>query len=169
MEDNLIGVGLHLGSGKIKWDKWLNIDYNKAADVCCDIKKLDFLANNTADIAVSIHVIEHFYEWEVVPLLKEWYRVLKPGGKIVLELPCMEKVLNHIYLCMQNKLPISPSMGWFVFWGDPKYNDPHMGHKWGYTKPMIQAKLEEAGFKDVKFESPRYHFEIRDMRVEAYK
>jgi predicted SAM-dependent methyltransferase len=112
---------------------------------------------------------EHFHAWEAPGLLTEWRRVLKPGGKLILELPCMDKVLNHLYQCMQANVPISPSMGWFVFWGDPKHHDPLMVHKWGYTKQMLHELLEAVGFRDIEFETPRYHFEMRDMRAVAYK
>jgi SAM-dependent methyltransferase len=114
-------------------------------------------------------VLEHFYAWEAIPLLIEWRRVLKPGGKLVLELPCMEKVLNYIYNCMREKVSISPSMAWYVFWGDPKYQDPHMVHKWGYTKDSLRGVLTQSGFRDIEFEAPRYHFPIRDMRVTCRK
>ena len=168
MEELVDGPMLHLGSGKRIWDKWMNVDFDERADIQCDLKKLPF-DDNYADVAVSVHVIEHFYQWDVQDILLEWKRVLKTGGKLVLELPCMDKVLNHMHHCMQNKLPIYPGMGWFVFWGDPRYKDPHMGHKWGYTKHMIQEALESAGFRDVAFEEPRYHFKMRDMRVIGFK
>jgi predicted SAM-dependent methyltransferase len=161
------GVGLNLGCGHVKWEGWTNVDI-EGGDLQCDLRRLT-LPDNHADVAVAIHVFEHFYAFEAHDLLVEWRRVLKPGGKLVLELPCMEKVLNHIYVCMQNKAPISPSMSWFVFWGDPKYQDPYMVHKWGYTKDMLKQSLESAGFRDVTFETPLYHFPMRDMRAVAWK
>lgn len=167
VEDDFPGVKLNLGCGKIRWDGWINVDL-ESGDLQCDIRDL-CLPSDYADQAIAVHVLEHFYQWEALDVLAEWKRVLKPGGKLILELPCMDKVLNYIYQCMQNKIEISPSMGWFVFWGDPKYQDPLMVHKWGYTKDMLRKTLEAAGFRDIEFSTPRYHFDIRDMRVEAYK
>lgn len=163
------GIKLHLGSGKIKWDGWVNIDlYSDVSDVKSDLRKLDF-PDDYADVAVAIHVIEHFYEWEVNGVLEEWRRVLKPGGKVVLELPCMEKILNYIRSCMNEGMQLSPTFSWFALWGDPRNKSVPMCHKWGYTKHMIKGKLLEAGFKDVEFEKPNYHFKSRDMRVVGYK
>ncbi len=102
-------------------------------------------------------------------MLAEWKRVLKPGGKLILEMPCMDKVIMHLHHCDKNGLNISPTMSWFVFWGDPKYKSPEMGHKWGYTKDMMHEALKEAGFVDIWFDEPRYHFPMRDMRIEASK
>jgi ubiquinone/menaquinone biosynthesis C-methylase UbiE len=137
-------------------------------DIQADLKSLP-LPDDYAEKAIAVHVIEHFYQWEVQEVLKEWKRVLKPGGKLVLELPCMDKVLNYLYQCLDKKQPLSPTMTWHVFWGDPKYKEPLMTHKWGYTEDMIAHELIQAGFGDIEFTVPRYHFEFRDMRVEAIK
>ena len=121
------------------------------------------------DAIAAIHVIEHFHAWEAPNILKEWLRVLKPGGRLILELPCMDKVLEHIYACKKHGANLSPTMGWFVFWGDPKYRDPLMCHKWGYTVDSLTKTLEGVGFRQVESEEPRYHFPARDMRVTGVK
>lgn len=166
MEENP-GIGLHLGCGKHRWNGWVNIDLENA-DINCDLKKLD-LPDDHADIAVAIHVIEHFYYWDVQAVLKEWLRVLKPGGKIVLELPCMDKVILYLVDCVNNGQLISPNLSWFAFWGDPKYGSVAMNHKWGYTAEMMIQELSTAGFRYAEIEDPRYHFAIRDMRITAIK
>jgi ubiquinone/menaquinone biosynthesis C-methylase UbiE len=132
------------------------------------LSKLE-LPSNHADIAAAIHVIEHFYAWEAPEVLAEWLRVIKPGGKLILELPCMDKVLAHIYTCVKKSVPISKTMGWFVFWGDPKHRDPLMVHKWGYSRESIVETLQSVGFRDVAIEEPRYHFQMRDMRIVGFK
>jgi predicted SAM-dependent methyltransferase len=167
VEESPGGVGLHLGCGRHRWEGWVNVDI-AGGDLQCDLRKLD-LPDDHADVAVSVHVLEHFHAWEAPALLAEWRRVLKPSGKLVLELPCMDKVLNYIYSCIKAKAEIHPAMGWSVFWGDPKYKDPHMCHRWGYTKQMLRELLESVGFRDISIEAPRYHFEMRDMRAVAYK
>lgn len=98
-------------------------------------------------------------------MLQEWIRVLKPGGILVLELPCMDKVFTYIANAINNKVPLANFMSWFPLWGDPKYRDPHMVHRWGYTIAMIQDLLAHSGLCDVQSETPRYHFPNRDMRV----
>jgi ubiquinone/menaquinone biosynthesis C-methylase UbiE len=167
VEDSADGLKLNLGCGDIRWEGWTGVDIEKG-DLQCDLRRLE-LPDDCANVAIAVHVIEHFYQWEVQPLLAEWKRVLVPGGKLILELPCMDKVLNYLRHCMELNLPIAPSMGWFVFWGDPRYQDPLMSHKWGYTKEMIREELEQAGFSHIEFTKSRYHFEMRDMRIEAIK
>jgi ubiquinone/menaquinone biosynthesis C-methylase UbiE len=161
------GTCLNLGSGKVKWPNWVSVDFTNA-DVECDLKALPF-DDDYADAIAAIHVLEHFYAWEVGDLLQEWKRVLKPDGKIILELPCMDKVVAYMLECISEKRQMAESFTWFAFWGDPKYKDPHMCHKWGYSKASLQNLLENSGFKNIRFETPNYHFPQRDMRVVAYK
>lgn len=118
---------------------------------------------------MSIHVLEHFYLWEAIPLLKEWKRVLKPGGKLVVEVPCMDKVFSHIVHRMNKGESPDPVYSWLPIWGDPKYKRPEMGHKWGYSMIDLKGLLEKAGFVDVEIMDARYHFPQRDMRAEATK
>ncbi len=127
------------------------------------------MPDNYASVAVAIHVIEHFYEWEAKPLLEEWKRVLEPGGTLILELPCMDKVLSYINRSMKNKQPVSPTFSWWAFWGDPRELSVPMCHKWGYTGYMMQELLESAGFIDIEQQEPLYHFKERDMRFVCKK
>lgn len=55
----------------------------KLPDVVCDIRKLGNFPDNFADEILDVHVVKHSWRWEVVEILKEWVRVLKPGGKII--------------------------------------------------------------------------------------
>jgi ubiquinone/menaquinone biosynthesis C-methylase UbiE len=161
------GICLNLGCGKVKWPNWINIDFENS-DLNADLRKLPF-PSDYADAIAAIHVLEHFYVWEVPDILQEWKRVLKPGGKIILELPCMDKVLKHMMQCVEQNVPMIANFTWFAFWGDPKYQDPHMCHKWGYSLTSIKELIEAHGFNNIKFETPNYHFADRDMRIVAYK
>lgn len=114
-------------------------------------------------------MLEHFYYWEVADILTEWKRILKPGGKMILELPCMDKVLGYAVRCVQDKQPLMPFMTIHALYGDPKHKHEAMCHKWGwFTKPLIEM-VESIGMRDVHVVPARYHFPFRDMRIEAIK
>ena len=169
VEDSHIGTKVHLGSGSIYWDGWLNVDlHGHKADLKCDLRKLE-LPDDHASVAVAIHVIEHFYLWDATTVLREWRRILKPGGVLILELPCMDKVFHYIASCMNSKSPLLSSFSWFAFWGDPSHRSEAMCHKWGYTIDSIKELVTAAGFEGVVSTKPRYHFPARDMRIEACK
>jgi SAM-dependent methyltransferase len=109
----------NLGCGKRNGDGWINVDlHSDIADIQCDLRKLE-LATDSADAVAAIHVLEHFYEWEVYDLLTEWKRVLKPGGKMILELPCMDKVFAYVHNCVNTKEPLQPFMTTFALWVIP--------------------------------------------------
>ena len=163
------GTAYNLGCGTKKWDGWINVDlYSDVSDIKCDLRKLE-IASDSADAVAAIHVLEHFYEWEVADLLTEWKRVLKPGGKMILELPCMDKVFAYVTNCVANKEPLQPFMTLNALYGDPKYKNEAMCHHWGWFQVPLRQMLESVGMQKVEFFEPRYHFPFRDMRVECYK
>lgn len=123
------------------------------------------LADECAEELHSYHVIEHVYAWEAVHLLAEWKRLLKPGGKLILELP-------NIRLACENFLAGLPDqMGMWPLYGDWNHKDPYMMHKHGYTPETIEQLLIAAGFNSVSHLPPQTHGARlnRDMRVECVK
>ncbi len=154
---------LHLGCGKKKLDGWLNCDLSNS-DMDMDIRVLPFQDNSTDEI-MAVHVCEHFYKHDIQNVLKEWRRVLKDGGKLVLELPCLDKVLWHF-------MHGSPAN--MTLW--PLYGDPHTHkdgepalHKWCWSKFEFRLLLERAGFVQIEEETPHFHQPSRDMRFVAIK
>ena len=164
--EEAVGIGLNLGCGKVRWPGWINVDFANA-DVNCDIRKLHF-ADGFADVIAVIHGVEHFYTWELSDLLSEWRRVLKTDGKLILELPCMDKIFNVIAQCVKHEL-VLPKMYWNALWGDQSYQRESMCHKTGYFEAGLIEQVKKAGFKQVTSTPPRYHFPVRDMRIEATK
>lgn len=158
---------LNLGCGRKILPGYVNVDFqNKWAkvkpDLECDIRRLPY-GDDSVDEVMAIHVIEHFYLWEVPDILEEWHRVLKPGGNIVLECPCLNKILHFF-----NIQPIVVSHTMFGLYGDPSYQDPAMVHKWCYSKEHLMD-LVGLFFKDVKFCPAAFHKPERDMRITGIK
>lgn len=121
---------------------------------------------------MAIHVIEHFWRWEVADVVREWARVLKPGGRLVLECP------NLIAACQafledpgQRAQPDGRGQtSMWVFYGDPQWQDPLMVHRWGYTPASLGALMHEAGLSDAHQEPAEFKLrEPRDMRIVAVK
>ncbi len=88
----------------------LNVDYTddystiyKQAEitVCGTYMKVDIVApgddlpfkDNTVDFVVSSHVIEHFYD--PIKAVKEWLRVVKPGGYVFIIAPHKERTFDR--------------------------------------------------------------------------
>lgn len=154
---------LNLGCGKRKLPGWINVDLHNS-DYDCDIRKLPFKANSTDEI-MAIHVCEHLYFDELLPTLENWFKVLKPGGKIILELPCLDKVIEHF-----NK-GSSAIMTLWALYGDPRTHTSGASalHKWCWSKKIFSKSLESVGFVDITEETPQHHEPTRDMRWVAKK
>jgi len=149
---------LHLGAGHYFWPGWNNLDEES------DLKCLPYDDDSIDDIQ-AIHLFEHLPRLEVDQFLSEWYRVLKPGKSLVLELPSLDKMAQNIVNGEKNiRLTL------LGIYGDPRDWDrqPLMRHEWGWQDWEIRETLENAGFK-VKFEEPVFHIIQRDMRVVGEK
>lgn len=100
-----IPVKLHLGCGSNYLKGWCNIDayqpvdsdthrgtFHIAPDIWSDIMSVP-ARDNTVDVIMTQHVVEHFYRHQVISLLKEFFRILKPGGTLVTEMPDLSRIL----------------------------------------------------------------------------
>lgn len=167
------GVHLNLGCGKKLWEGFTNIDFpsnwsGEKPDIECDLRQIP-LPDNHADSAHAIHVLEHFYRYDTEEVLKEWVRVLKPGGKLVIEVPCLDKVIKIFTHFIKTKTQIDAQSTMYRLYGDPKYREPAMVHKWCFSVGELKALLSEAGLKGVQYEEPHYHHPDCDMRITGVK
>lgn len=87
---------LHWGCGSKARTGWINADILKGRgiDISCDIRDGLPLEDGSIDYAVGIHALSEIAYSNIVPVLKELHRVLKPGGVLRLSLPDMEKALE---------------------------------------------------------------------------
>jgi ubiquinone/menaquinone biosynthesis C-methylase UbiE len=131
--------------------------------VNCDIKELPFESNYASEIQAH-HVLEHLHRRDAGPALYEWYRVLKPKGKIVLEMPCLDKIAKMIVDGEKNQ-----RLTVLGLYGDPRDPKPGMLHQWGYTIGELTELLSGIGFREIEFKEPVFHIARRDMRCEAVK
>ena len=168
---------LNLGCGDKILEGYVNVDIaesraGKSPDVLCDLHKLEPFEDNSVDEILSVHVIEHFWRWEVADILQEWVRVLKPGGKMILECPnlisaCVEFLKNPD--ACSGPGPEGQTTMW-VFYGDPRWKDPLMVHRWGYTPNSLGQVMFNAGLRELKQEPAQFKKrEPRDMRITGIK
>jgi ADP-heptose:LPS heptosyltransferase/predicted SAM-dependent methyltransferase len=89
------GRGVDLGCGPDKaFPHFIGVDnYTATAqfgigmkpDVACNVSKLDVFGSASMDFAFSSHCLEHVEDYKAT--LKEWWRVIRPGGHLCLYLP----------------------------------------------------------------------------------
>jgi SAM-dependent methyltransferase len=87
---------LNWGCGTQPEPGWINSDRKAAPgiDISCDIREGLPLADGSIDYAVSIHALPEVPYPDLVPVLAELRRVLKPGGVLRLGLPNMERAFD---------------------------------------------------------------------------
>ena len=84
---------LNWGCGDSPAPGWINSDRRPrpGVDLVADIREGLPLDADSVDYAASIHALEEVPYPEVVPVLRELRRVLKPGGVLRLSLPDLDK------------------------------------------------------------------------------
>ena len=168
---------LNLGCGDKLLEGYINVDVAPSRrglepDVLCDLHELSPFENESIDEILSVHVIEHFWRWEVIDILKEWRRVLKPGGQLILECPNLQSACERFLENPEEhaKPNEAGQQTMWVFYGDPAWKDPLMIHRWGYTPKSLASVLLEAGFVCTRQEPAQFKLkEPRDMRICAEK
>jgi len=168
---------LNLGCGDKILPGYVNVDVVEARagmkpDVLCDLHELSPFESDSADEILSVHVIEHFWRWEVVDVVREWVRVLKPGGRMVVECPNVASACAAFAQDPQASA-YEDQRGQRTMWvlyGDPAWKDPLMIHRWGYTPESLMRLLAEAGLTQLRQEPAQFKLrEPRDMRITGVK
>lgn len=170
------GWRFNLGCGDKILPGYINVDVassrgGKTPDLLCDLRRLS-LADSIASEVLAVHVIEHFWRWDVEAVLREWLRVLAPGGQLIIECP---NLVNACKALLDDPVQAAEQdtrgrMTMWVFYGDPAWRDPLMTHKWAYTPESLIRLLENLGYVNVRQEPAQFKMrEPRDMRVVGEK
>jgi len=154
---------LNIGCGKKYDPDYCNIDLYEdlVADRLMSAFNLDF-DDNTCDEIKAIHIIEHLSFFETIYALSEFFRVLEPNGKLILETPDLEKTCQH-YL-KANGEQKKEILGWF-------FGIPHKGlqHKLCFPPFLLIELLENTGFNNITTSSFYNNESIPSVRVKCYK
>jgi len=164
---------MHLGCGRHILDGYINIDaQHEKAQIKWD--RLDGIPGaqpETIDEILIVHVFEHLWPDEVLPHIRYWHTLLKPGGVLVLEMPDLYKsAKNYIERVESGRYEDVEKMALWPFYGDNPRKSLYDCHKWGWTFRTLSPLLIEAGFTTLE-KDPQWHGcrKNRDFRVEARK
>jgi hypothetical protein len=167
---------INMGAGRHVLDGWVNVDIARSPaasrdpEIFADARRVP-LSDGCAGLIMAIHLLEHFYLWEVDAVLTEWHRLLKRRGALVLEMPDILKCARNLLEGVEGER-YPDQMGMWGIYGDPRERNPLMCHRWGWSPQTLHAKLAEHGFSRIAQETPQWHRAgqlVRDMRVVAEK
>ena len=133
----------------------LDIDENVKPDVVGSITDIPLL-NASVERVYSSHNMEHLNENEVPVALSEFYRVLKPGGQVVIEVPDVQSVAEaiprvglHGVLYQSPAGPISPADVLYGLRSAVAAGNHFYAHKSGFTKATLEEALTKARYRNV--------------------
>lgn len=136
---------IHLGSGDQDDKRFINIDSIpfKHVHFVHDVTKLPMFHDNRADLVYASHVLEHTSYKYLVETLREWHRILKPGGILRISVPDFDNILN-IYKSENNSIEMieGPLMGGQNY----RYNF----HMAVFNETYLTNALLKAGFREVR-------------------
>ena len=139
-------------------DNWkeirFDIDKNVNPDIVGTLTDMKLVETGSVDAVYSSHNIEHIFPHEVPIALREFYRVLKEDGMVVITCPDLQSVCEAV---VQDKLleplyesdigPISPIDILYGHRGFIAQGNEYMAHKGGFTYSVLDRAFYEAGFK----------------------
>lgn len=161
---------LNVGAGNKRPDGYFNIDavqHPKASplDLVAEAHAIP-LPDACADEVMAIHLVEHIYPHDLHATLVEWHRLLKPGGRLVLEMPDIEKCCRNLIKGTDESLSLRG------IYGDNPNGSHWDDHKTGWSFRTLAPVVANAGFRSIVEKQTEFHKKgrgIRDFRLEAMK
>lgn len=140
---------LVLGCGLDKREGYINIDIrsNVKPDLIHDLAKPLPYESNSVDEILAKDVLEHLPWRAVKGVLRDWFRVLKAGGRMYLQTPDLH-VLAH-------KIAGEEIREWqqINYWMYGAQDYPENTHKAGFTVYSLAGLLREVGFRVEKIQN----------------
>jgi predicted SAM-dependent methyltransferase len=142
---------LHLGSATNRLSGWVNVDLlrpGRTLDLYWDLRRPLPFKDASVDAIFAEHLLEHMPFAAGVELLREWHRVLRPGGVTRIGVPDLDRYIAS-YLgnddIIDRVRPGRPTRALAL--GEPFFL---YGHRCMYDFETMQRALLDAGFTNVE-------------------
>jgi len=174
-------IKLHLGCGTVYKDGWINIDNNsdnniQKIDLDWDLRNPLPFPDDSVDFIYNEHFLEHLTVEEGLSAIKDFYRVLKPGGVMRIAMPDLQNTVNAYFdeNWKENSKVFLEKFGLtFIQTRAERINIGFRwwGHKWLYDWEELERRLKEAGCNNIKqcriFESDYLDLQNLETRNES--
>ena len=163
-------VKLNIGCGTDYREGFVNIDgsdtlprVDRRVDVATE-SLLDHFDEGSVDHILANDILEHHFHWEAVELLRDFHRLLRPGGTAEIRVPDARWILWAFWV------PVEKRLTWLFGGQDlPQGRDPEMDrsrrehpqyfcHKYGWTMKAMTRDLRAVGFSEVACRRARTNF-----------
>jgi predicted SAM-dependent methyltransferase len=168
---------MNVGCGPHSKEEFINVDWmwHPGIDICWDITTKTYpIPSNSLEGVYTEHCLEHITFEKCAENLKEFYRLLKPGGTVRVVVPD-----GQIYFDLYQAKKTDKSVRLPY---DDEEETPDIsinrifrrhGHLFIYDFETMKLQLERAGFRDIKKESfrtgrdPRLLLDLAERKVES--
>jgi len=135
---------LHLGCGKHNIPGFVHVDAVDFPhiDHVAQIDNLTFLPDNSVELIYNCHVLEHFKRKDVGRVLREWHRVLQPGGVLRTSVPDFAKLVEVYQRYGELEMVVGGLFGRQDYLYNIHYNV--------FDYAQLEKELLGAGFTEVK-------------------
>lgn len=186
---------LNFGSAHDKIDGFKNVDaldWDGNTDIICDMTYIPYpFDDESVDEIRSVETLEHIGIYHTENVLNEWFRILKDGGKIHIQVPDCGSMMkmyanNKVCDCVPHK-PKSPehikakkncfncngkgkvnTTRWiYAFTGAQKH--PYDSHLNIFTEELLHQYLMKAGFNKIKFKKDPYKWKLKVNAIKCIK
>jgi len=183
---------LHVGSGQFHINNFLNTDI--FGKIPLDITKKMPFKDETFDLIYSSHVLEHITLEDFKFFMQESLRLLKRGGKQIIQMPSLEKMAKVLYqnnetdkklvLEIYKKRKHVKEKKVFACDYINSVINLNLDHKYLYDYDLVKCISKHAGYSKVlkipdnfdlhdediknKFSEKRIHYRIWDIETETY-
>ena len=154
----------------------LDIDPKVDPDIVASMTDMTPVPDGSVDAVWSSHNLEHLDPHEAPVALREFLRVLKPGGMLLLTVPDLQAVAKLVAedrldepLYQSDNGPILPLEVVYGYGPALAAGNRFMAHRSGFTPNLLGRLLQEAGFKPVAIwrRAQAYELQVKAFRPPA--
>lgn len=127
---------LNIGAGADTEEGWTAWDIDD-----CNLAQRITLPDASVDEIRASHVLEHIPRAETLPTLKEWKRVLKPGGRLFVAVPDFDRIVSAMLDGAEDA-----NMEAYIMGGQ---TDAHDFHHALFNEDKLRKLLDAAGFSRI--------------------
>jgi len=141
---------LHLGCWHRYIPGFIHVDLcdMEHIDYKSNIKDLSMFPDSSASLIYSSHSFEYFDRTEAITVLKEWRRVLEPGGILRLAVPDFDSLLEVYKSTGQIEKILGPLFGQMNISNENQ--DFTIYHKTVYNFKSLEELLVSNGFHNIQ-------------------
>lgn len=141
---------LHLGCGKRHLPDFVHVDLAEFPhiDYRHDVRRLPMFVDETVELIYACHVLEYFDRLEAVVVLREWHRILKPGGVLRVAVPDLAALVEVYRRAADLSLILGPLYGRMEI--STAVGSRTLYHRTVYDFDSLRSTLESVGFSNVR-------------------